>query len=287
MTESPDAQRHEDGAEQAPVAELGSRLTLLEQRIGSGAERPWWQRFEFIGPISATLITAIVSLTTVVVQNIAKDRELKVSAIRQQALINQNYLDRAIEVHDDASKREFALEFYSKVVQDPSVRDWAIGQLNIMRAQREAEEARQHQQQLEATYAEASLEERERLSASLENASQKAANLETRARDAQRIATINSLVAPDHQTRWQAAEDLSTVWGTDQNLPTDLLRFISERSDDGLAIYNVVVVTEDLVKCCREVLDVATIEQILAVAAANGGPKTQAKVQQMREAVGE
>jgi len=285
MTEPSDTQRHDSSTEQPPVAELSSRLTSLEQRIASAAERPWWQRLEFIGPLSATLITAIVSLTTVVVQNIAKNRELGVSAIQQQALINQEYLNQAIQVHDDALKREFALDFYSNVVQDPSVRDWAIGQLSIMRARREAEEARERQQKLKEVYAEASPQEKEGLRTRLESASEAVANRETRARDAERIATINNLIAPDRQSRWQAAEELSTVWGRDKNLPKDLLRFINEHSDDGLAIYNVVVVIEDLIKCCEQVLDAATIGQILGIAARNGGPKTQDKVQQLQGAL--
>lgn len=287
MTDFPESQHHDTGAEEKHIAELSSRLKSLEQQIGNVAERPWWQRFEFVGPLSATLITAIVSLTTVLVQENAKEREVELSRIQQQALINKEYLDQAIQVHDDALKREFALDFYSKVVENSSVRDWAIGQLNIMRARREAEEARQRQQQLEETYAEASPAEQERLRARLESASQQVASLEIRARDAQRIATINNLIAPDHQTRWQAAEDLSTVWGRDPNLPRDLLRFINEHSKEGLAVYNVVVVIEDLVKCCRDELDTPTIEQILDVASGNGGPKTLGKVQQIRQALDE
>lgn len=288
MTESPDSRRPDADPEESRVVGLTERLSSLERRLGSAEERPWWQRIEFLGPLSATLIAAIVSVTTVFVQQIARDREVQASAIQQQALLNKAYLDQAIEVHDDPLKREFALEFYSRVVQDPSVRNWAIGQLSIMRTRRQAEEAREREQELELALAARAKGEGgnlEQLERNLADASVEAATLKTRARDAERIATINNLIAPDQQTRWQAAEDLSSLWGRDPNLPSELLRFISDHADDPLALYNVVVVVEDLVKCCRDAIDEASLRQTLEVAERFGGPKTRDHIGRIREAL--
>ena len=273
------------------LADLHTRLSSLEEQIGKHAAtgKPWWQRLEFIGPVFATIITAIVSLTTVTVQEITKNRELALAKIQQQAVINQNYLDRALDVHDNALKREFALDFYSQVVQDASVRDWAIGQLAIMRTKREAAEARQREQQLQETYLAATDEQRTKLAKRLENASQETANLEARARDTQRSVTIDNLIATDRQARWQAAEDLSTIWGNDPDLPAGLLRFIRKHSENNLAIYNVVVVLEDLVKCCVENLktpeNLKNVEAILGIAFSSGGEKARGKVENIRGAL--
>ena len=290
MSESGENRNQEVGAisGEPSVTELHSRLTSIEEQLGkqAGAEKLWWQRLEFIGPVSATLITAIVSLATVTVQETNKSRELELARIQQQAVINQDYLNQAIEIHDDALKREFALNFYSQVVQDESVRGWAIGQLEIMRTQRQADEAKRREEQLKKSFQEAKSEEKIEIQQRLETASQEAANLEARARDTQRSVTIDNLIAPDRQTRWQAAEDLSTIWGKDPDLPIGLLRFIREHTDNSLAIFNVVVVLEDLVKCCADNLRTAanrdTVKEILELADNKGGEKARQKVKKIR-----
>lgn len=95
-----------------------------------------------------------------------------------------------------------------------------------------------------------------------------------------RAALIRQLIAPEHPTRWNAAEELGTSWANDPQLVPDLLAFAEANRGNDLAVYNVTTVLADLPAS-------VLVEHMSRLApflerAERIGPKTASKVEEVR-----
>ena len=127
-------------------------------------------------------------------------------------------------------------------------------------------------------------DQRADLNERLARAREEARKRESLARKAQRQAAANGLIGHDQATRWQAAESLRSVFGKDAELLDELLRFGRQHSADQLALYNVVLVIEDLARCCQDEQrpQAATVLELLGVIDMNGGSKASANAARLR-----